>query len=106
MIGDSPLVIDTRRDNITIKWTVFKGTEVLWEILTLKNVNKESVNKNDLKTYKKILIMRNAQLTRYQPGDNINITRGKKFPDEVNRRLMPSSEPGQRNRIPIRFIDR
>ena len=49
MIGDSLLVIDSR-DNITIKGTVFKGTEGLWELLTRKNVNMEVINKNNRKT--------------------------------------------------------
>jgi len=78
MIGDSPAFIDPD-DNITIKGTVFRGTEGLWELLTRKNVNMQLTGKEDLKTYKKILILTNAHLTRYQPGDNINITRGKKF---------------------------
>ena len=50
--------------------------------MTRKNVNTEVVNKADLKTYKKIL-MSNAHLNRYQPGDKINITRGKKFRDVI-----------------------
>jgi len=49
MVGDSPVFIDTD-DNITIKGTAFRGTEVLWEILTRKNVNTEVIKKNDLKT--------------------------------------------------------
>jgi len=52
MIGDSPVVIETR-DNITIKGTVFKGTECLWELLPRKIVNTEFIKKNYLKTYKK-----------------------------------------------------
>ena len=39
MIGDSPVYIDFD-DNVTIKGTVFRGTEGLWEIQTLKNVNR------------------------------------------------------------------
>ena len=50
-----------------------------------KNVNAEVINKADLKMYKKILIMINTHLNRYQPGDNINITRGKKFRDFIAR---------------------
>ena len=52
MIGDSPLFIDSD-GNITIKGTMFSGTEGLFEILTRKNVNMEFVNKDDLKMYKK-----------------------------------------------------
>ena len=82
MIGDSPVSIDPD-GNITIKGRVFRGTEGLWEMLMSKNVNTQLVGKEDLKKYKKILILTNAHLTRYQPGDNFNITRGKKFRDII-----------------------
>ena len=75
------MFIDTD-DNITINWTVFIGTDGLWELLTRKNVNTQLIGKEDLKTYKN-LILTNAHLNRYQPGDNINITRGKKFRDAI-----------------------
>jgi len=78
MIGDSPIVVDTDGD-ITIKERVFKGSKGLWELLTRKKVNTEFITKDDLKTYKKILTMTNAYLTKYQPDGNINITRGKNF---------------------------
>jgi len=66
-------------DNITIKGPVFRGTEGPWELLTRKNLNTQLVGKEDLKTNKKVLILTNAHLTRYEPGDNINITQGKNF---------------------------
>jgi len=78
MIGDSKVLVDKSGD-ITIKDRLFRGTKGLWELLTLKNVNTEAVTQDDLKSYKKILSMTNAHLTRYQPDCNINITRGKKF---------------------------
>jgi len=52
MIGDSPVFIDPN-DNITIKGTVFRGTEELWEPLTRKNVNTQLIGKEDLETFKK-----------------------------------------------------
>jgi len=78
MLGDSQVLVDTSGD-ITIKDRSFRGTKGLWELLTRKNVNTETVTKDDLKSYKKILSMTNAHLTRYQPDGNINITRGRKF---------------------------
>jgi len=78
MIGDSPIVVVTDGD-ITIKGIVFKGSKGIWELLKSKNVNMEFITKDDLKTYKKILMMTNAILTTYQADGNINITRGKKF---------------------------
>jgi len=82
MVGDSPIVFDTCGD-ITIKDRVFKGSKGLWELLTRKNVNTEVINKDDLKSYKKILKMTNAHLIQYQPSGNINITRGKRFRDNI-----------------------
>jgi len=76
MIGDSQVLVDTSGD-LTIKDRLFRGTKGLWEQLTRKNVNTEAVTKDDLKSYKEILSMTNAHLTRYQPDGNINITRAK-----------------------------
>ena len=78
IIGDSPVFIDTD-DMVTIKGKAFRGTEGLWEILTRKSPNTQLVGKEDLRKCKKILILINAHLTRYQHRDNINKTRGKKF---------------------------
>ena len=49
MIVHSPVFIDTD-DNVTIKWTAFRGTEGLWELLTRNNVNTQLIGKGDLKT--------------------------------------------------------
>jgi len=73
MTGDYPVFIDPDA-NLTIKGTAFRSTVGLWELLTRKNMNTQLIGKEDLKTYKKILILTNVHLTRYQPGDNINIT--------------------------------
>jgi len=59
MIGDSQVVVDTSGD-IKIKDQVYKGSKGLWELLTRKNVNTQIINKDDLKSYKKILTMTNA----------------------------------------------
>jgi len=56
---------------------VFRGTEELRELLKRKAVNTQLIGKEALNT--KVLILTNAHLTRYQLGDSINITRGKKF---------------------------
>ena len=82
MIGDSPIMADTGGDT-TIKERMFKGTNGLRELMTRKKVNTEFINKDDLKTYKKILTMTNAHLTRCQPEGNINITRGEKIRDVI-----------------------
>ena len=51
----------------------------LWELLIRKGVNKEHVTSDDLRTYKKILLLTNTHLQIYQPGGVINVSRGKKF---------------------------
>ena len=80
-IGDSVVLVDQGGD-ITIKETEFRSSEGLWELLTRKRMNKEHVTSDDLRTYKKILLMTNAQLEGYQPGGGINVSGGKKF-DEI-----------------------
>ena len=40
-------------ENITIKGTVFRGTEGLWELLTRKNVNTQLIGKEGLKTWRR-----------------------------------------------------
>ena len=42
-------------------------------------MNREFTKKDVLKTYKKIMKITDAHLTRHQPDANINITRGKYF---------------------------
>ena len=53
-IGNSTVTVDNMR-NIIIKGKEFKGTEDLWKLLTRKNVNYDSIDKNDLQRYKTIL---------------------------------------------------
>jgi len=60
-IGDFSVVVDQDGD-ITIKEKEFRGSEGLWELLTRKRVNKEHVTSDDLRTYKKILMLTNAHL--------------------------------------------
>jgi len=83
MIGDSAVIVDTDRD-ITIKGQEFRGTKGLWELLTRKNVNRKHIMTDDLKKYQKILVLTNAHLTDYQPGGDIQVTRGSKFHDVIS----------------------
>jgi len=76
MIGDSPVLVDQDGD-ITIKENEFRGSEGLWELLTRKNVNKGHVTSDDLRSYKKILLLTNSHLEGYEPGGVINVSRGK-----------------------------
>jgi hypothetical protein len=71
-IGDSPVVVDQDGD-ITIKEIEFWGSEGLWELLTLKNLNKEHVTSDDLRKYKKILLLNNAHLESYHLAGAINV---------------------------------
>jgi len=64
-IGNSVVGVDTDGDN-TIK-EEFCGSEGLWELLTRKNVNKQHVTSDDLRTCKKILLMTNAHLEGFTP---------------------------------------
>jgi hypothetical protein len=57
----------------------FKATKGLWELLTRKKVDKDLVTEDDLQKYKNILELSNAHLERYEPGANIQISKGAKF---------------------------
>ena len=47
--------------------------------MTRKNVNKEHVTSDDLRKYKKILLLTNAHLEGYDTAGAINVGRGKMF---------------------------
>ena len=66
-----------RRSNY--RGTRFKGTRGLWELLTRKNVNIDVITKSDLKAFKRILELTNAHLVGYEPGGDIQVSRGIKY---------------------------
>jgi len=72
------VLVDQDAD-ITIKEKEFRGSEGLWILLTRKRVYKKHVTSDDLKTYKKMLLLANAHLEGYQLEGVINVSRGKKF---------------------------
>jgi len=76
--------------NITIKGKQFKGTDDLWKLLTRKNVNYDTLDKDDLQEYKTILEMTNARLQGYKPGGNMQTSRGTKFKNLITK-LFPEA---------------
>ena len=78
MICNSNISIDNG-SHFTIKGKRFKGTQGLWDLLTRKNVNTGVITEYDLKKYRMILEMTNANLERYESGGNIQTSRGSKF---------------------------
>jgi len=84
MIGDSAILADTDRD-IPIKGQEFGGTKGFWELWTRKDVNRKHITTDDLKKYNKILVLTNVYLTDYQPGGDIQVTRGLKFNDVMSQ---------------------
>jgi len=92
-IGNSTVTVDNMR-NIIIKWKEFNGTEDLWKLLTRKNVNYDSIDKNNLQRYKTILEMTSAHLQGYRPGGNIQTSRGTKFKNVIGK-LFPEARRQQ-----------
>ena len=82
MIGDSQLGVD-HDGNIHIKDVEFPATKGLWELLTRKKVDNDSVTSADLKQYKAILKMTNAHLEGYKP--HIHTFKGNKFSDVISK---------------------
>ena len=62
MIGDSKLSVD-RDSDITIKGKHFGGTQGLWELLTRRKIRRDKLSTDDLRAYKKILLLTNGHLT-------------------------------------------
>ena len=81
-IGDSTLTVG-RYSDVWFKGKRFRGTPVLVELLTRKNVKHEIITSTDLRTCKKILTMTNVHLEGYEPGGVIRIERGPKFHDII-----------------------
>ena len=92
-IGNSKVTVDNMR-NIIIKAKEFKGTEDLWKLLTRKNVDYDSIDKNDLQLYKTILEMTSAHFQGYRPGGNIQTSRGTKFKNIIGK-LFPEAKRQQ-----------
>ena len=78
MIGYVAFIADEKGD-ITIGGKRFRGTRGLWELLTRKNVNSDVITNSDLKEYKRIVEMTNAHMAGYEPGGEIQISRGAKY---------------------------
>jgi len=89
-IGNCNVLVDSF-SNISIGGKQFEGTEDLWKFLTRKNVDYNSIDKNDLHKYKSILEMTNAHLEGYKAGGNIQTSRGIKFRNVIAK-LFPEAK--------------
>ena len=76
--GNSTVTVDSS-SNIDIRGKEFEGTADLWKLLTRKNVDYKSIDKNDLHKYKTILEKTNAHLEGYKAAGNSQTSRGIKF---------------------------
>ena len=90
MIGDSKVSVD-RDSNITIKGKHFRGTQGLWELLTSRKVQRDKLMTDDLRAYKKILLLTNGHLTGYVPDGYIHISYGTKFRDIIFTVFQPQT---------------
>ena len=97
MIGDVPITVHAKGD-LSIGGKRFKGTRGLWELLTRKNVNSEVITKSDLTAYKRILVLTNAHLAGYEPGDDILLSRGVKYAKIISK-LFPRARRPRRSAL-------
>jgi len=93
-ISNSIVLVDSF-SNISIGGKQFEGTEDLWKLLTRKNVDYNSIDKNDLHKYKTNLEMTNAHLEGYKAGVNIQTSRGIKFRNVIAK-LFPEAKRAMR----------
>jgi hypothetical protein len=83
-ISNSDVTVDANSD-LYIKDKHFKSTQGLWKLLTRKSVNKNFINKDDLKQYKNILNLTSAHLEGYEPDAPIHVSRGIKFKTVIEK---------------------
>jgi hypothetical protein len=76
IIGNS--TIDLDEPGVSVRGKRFKLTKGLWDPLTLKDVDKDTISPNDTKRYKRILEMTNTHLKGYEPEGSINISKALK----------------------------
>ena len=58
--------------------------------MTRKNVNSDVITKCDLNAYKRILVLTNAHLVGYEPGGDIQISRGVKYANVISNFFLVS----------------
>jgi len=83
-----------RDGNIRINNVEFPATKGLWELLTRKRVDKESVTTADLKQYKTILEMTNVHLEGYEPHANIRTSKGLKYKEIISKLFSGTRQSG------------
>ena len=81
-----------RDSDITIKGKHFRGTQGLWELLTRRKVQRDKLTTDDLRAYKKILLLTNGHLTGYVPDGKIHISSGTKFRDIISTLFQPQTK--------------
>ena len=92
MIGDVPITVHEKSD-LSIGGTRFRGRRGIWELVTCKNVNSDVITNSDLNAYKSILVRTNAHLVGYEPGDNIQVSRGVKYAKVISKLFPRASRP-------------
>ena len=90
MIGNSAVSMGETID-VIFNGKRFRGTKGLWELLTRKNVNIDVITTSDLKRHKHTVEMTNAHLVGYEPGGDIQISRGSKFTKVISK-LFPQNK--------------
>ncbi len=97
MIGSGAVTAD-EKSNISRGGTRFKCTRGLWELFTHKNINSDVIKKSDLNAYKRILVLTNAHLAGYEPGGDIQISRGAKYAKVISK-LLPQNRRRRRSAL-------
>src|SRR5436190_14596805 len=72
-------IVEIKNNDIIIDNTPYKGTQGLWELITLKKPREYT--QNDLDTYKAILLQTNGHLKNYKDGAQMS---SNKYPKYLN----------------------
>ena len=95
-IGNSNVTVDS--SNNSIRGKQFERTADLLKLLTRKNVQYNSIDKNDLQKYKTILEMTNGHLKGYKASGNIQTTQGIKLRNAIAK-LFPEAKVASRQQL-------
>lgn len=79
MIGNSKINYDPSDSFIKIKGQKFKPTIGLLELMFKKKPNKTLITKDDLNSFKDILLLTNAHLVRHSDGEKVQATNTFKY---------------------------
>jgi len=102
-IAKSIVDIDPQ-SNVYVQGKMYEGTKGLFEFLTRKRVNHSLISCKDLKIYRRILNVTNADRENHDPSGVIKTRRGIKFHDVISKLFPGTRKRGVENALRRQWI--